>query len=46
VCWIVLFRVVIVLLVAIGVNLVVGTCCTSIVSTEQICISSRSAYGP
>jgi hypothetical protein len=39
VCMIVLFRAVIVLFVAVGAVLVVGTCCTSVVSATPICTS-------
>jgi hypothetical protein len=39
VCGIILFRAIIVLLVAVGVILVVGTCCTSVVSAVPICTS-------
>jgi hypothetical protein len=39
VCGIVLFRAAIVLFVAVRVVLVVGTCCTSVVSATHICNS-------
>jgi hypothetical protein len=42
VCGIVLFRAVIIMFVAVGVVLIVGTCCTSVISAAPICTSSRS----
>jgi hypothetical protein len=39
VCEIVLFRAIIVLFVTVGVVLVVGTCCTIVVSAAPICTS-------
>jgi hypothetical protein len=45
-CGIVLFRVVIVLFVAVEIALVVDTCCISIVSAAPICTSSRSDLWP
>jgi hypothetical protein len=38
-CGIILFKVVIVLFVAVGVVLVVDTCCTSVISAAPICTS-------
>jgi hypothetical protein len=38
-CGIILFKAVIVLFVAVGVVLVVDTCCTSVISAAPICTS-------